>query len=167
MKKFFALSLAAMLAVSAVSCGSKEEPVAEAPAATEAPAAEAPATEAPAAEAPAAEAAVYADGVYTGETEPNSNGMKAVANVTVTGGVITAVELDEIGSDGSVREVTVETTTENTTVGGHLDALAAGIVETNNNLVVNAEGLVDSVTGSTMHAQPYIDAVNAALAQAQ
>ncbi len=166
MKKFFALSLAAMLAVSAVSCGSKEEAPAETPAA-EAPAAEAPATETPATEAPATEAAAYTDGVYTAETEPNSNGMKAIANVTVEGGVITAIALDEVGADGSVREVEVETTTENATVGAQLDALAAEMVDTQNQLTVNAEGLADGVTGCTMHAGPYVEAVTAALAQAQ
>ncbi len=167
MKKFFALSLAAMLAVSAVSCGSKEEAAPAAEAAAPAETAPAATEAAPAEAAPAAEAATYTDGVYTGETEPNSNGMKAVANVTVAGGVITAVELDEIGADGSVREVTVETTTNNPTVGAQLDELAAEIVKTNNNVVINADGLVDTVTGCTMHAQPYVDAVNAALAQAQ
>ncbi len=166
MKKFFALSLAAMLAVGAVSCGSEEEPAPVETPAEETPAEETPAEETPAEEVPA-ETAAYTDGVYTGETEPNEKGMKMVAEVTVTGGVISDVKLDEIGPDGSVRDASVETTTENATVGAQLDAIAAEIVATNNNLVITADGLADGVTGSTFHAQPYVDAVNIALAQAQ
>ncbi len=104
------------------------------------------------------------DGVYTGETEPNSKGMSMYAEVTVAGGEITKVFLDELGADGSVREV--EVNTASVTVGGHLDALAEEIVATQNNVVV-VDGLADGVTACTMYADPYIEAVNIALAQAK
>lgn len=162
MKKFYALSLAAVLALGAVSCGSDEpaveEPVVETPAE---PVTETPAE--PVAEEPVAEETGLTDGTFNGEID--QEGTIYTAEVTVEGGQITNVFFDELKDGASVREVPVETTTENATVGAQLDALAAGIVDSQNALVVNAEGLADGVSGCTMHAQVYIDAVNAALAQ--
>ncbi len=163
MKKFFALSLAAVLALGAVSCGGTETTTE--PAATEeaaAPAEEATTEEAPAEEAAATEGGLT-DGNFSGQVE--EDGTVYTADVTVAGGVITEVFFDELKDGASVREIPVDTTTENATVGAQLDALAQGVVDTNNGLTVNGEGLADGITGCTMQAQIYIDAVNAALAQ--
>ncbi len=168
MKKFFALSLAAVLALGTVSCGSEEAPADDAAATEEvAPADDAATEEAPADDAAATEEApaegALTDGTFEGQVE--EEGTIYTATVTVAGGAITEVFFDEIKDGASVREVPVETTTENATVGAQLDALAQGVVDSQNALVVNADGLADGITGCTMHAQVYIDAVNAALAQ--
>ncbi len=171
MKKFFALSLAAVLALGTVSCGSEEAPAEEAAATEEATTEEAATEEAATEEATTEEATTeeaaaegaLTDGTFEGQVE--EEGTIYTATVTVAGGAITEVFFDEIKDGASVREVPVETTTENATVGAQLDALAQGVVDTQNTLVVNGDGLADGITGCTMQAQVYIDAVNAALAQ--
>lgn len=111
MKKTTAVvSSAILLGLLAAGCGSNNNAPAEsaAPAASTAPAASvAPAASAApsaAASAPAAEAQ-YKDGTYHAEGEMDAEtGWKPTADVTVSGGVVTAVKFSGVDKDGNDKQ---------------------------------------------------------------